>query len=159
MIMIRQFSAGGVVYKKEGGQILFLICKSSDPVAKSPWCLPKGWLDDAADGIPGPRTLGKIKASPGEVEQAALREVQEEGGIEARVINRLGYEKYVYTDEQKQRIFKIVIFYLMEFVRDLPEGFGFETSEIKWADINEAKDLLKSRKGEYELIIKAAAFL
>jgi 8-oxo-dGTP pyrophosphatase MutT (NUDIX family) len=157
--MIRQFCAGGLVYKKENSETLFLICKSSNPLAKSPWCLPKGWLDDDPGDAPGPRTLGKIRATPEEVEASALREVCEEGGVEAKIISRLGSEKFMFTDDNKQLVFKFVTFFLMAYIRDIPEGFGSETSEIRWVKVDEAAELLKKRKGEYELIVKAQSLI
>jgi predicted NUDIX family NTP pyrophosphohydrolase len=53
--MIRQFSAGGVVYKKEAGNTLFLLKRNSlSPgyYASGEWSLPKGWLDDSGPDQP-----------------------------------------------------------------------------------------------------------
>jgi 8-oxo-dGTP pyrophosphatase MutT (NUDIX family) len=155
--MTRQFCAGGVVYKKIGKQILFLIRRSSPPYDE--WNLPKGWLDDADEGIPGPKTTGEVRASVADMEEAALREVREEGGVEAKIISRLGYEKYVFTDEQKQRHFKIVTFFLMEYLRDIPAGFGYETAEIKWVDLPDSLMLLKKRPRQADLVAAAAKLL
>ena len=47
----------------------------------------------------------------------------------------------------------------MEFVKNNPEGFGSETSEIAWKNIDEATALLSGRKGEIELIKKAATLI
>ena len=124
-----------------------------------PWCLPKGWLDDAGPGLPGPFTLGQKKATSTEVEQSALREVREESGIEAKIIERLGTEQFFFVDRNKEKVFKTVIFFLMEYVRDLPEGFDFETSEIRWVTADEALLLLKPRPGESALITKASLII
>jgi ADP-ribose pyrophosphatase YjhB (NUDIX family) len=156
--MIRKFSAGGVVYKKSADQILFLIRQSTFSPSFSPfsaWSLPKGWLDDAAPGQPGPLTLGLKRASPAEIEQTALREVREETGVEAKIIGRLGTDQFFFTDEKKQKVFKTVIFFLMEYIRDLPEGFGPETSQVNWVDVDTACNLLAKRKGECKLIRQA----
>jgi hypothetical protein len=49
-------------------------------------------------------------------------------------------------------VLKFVTFYLMEYARDLPEGFGSETEEVLWLPFDEAvkklnyqteKDVLK----------------
>lgn len=160
--MIRHFSAGGVVYKKTSNQTLFLLRKSSPSsqlYSKKPWSLPKGWLDDAEPGQPGPKTLGAKRATSEEVEQVALREVREEAGVEAKIITRLGIDQFYFFDQSKQKIFKTVIYFLMEFVGNLPEGFGSETSEIAWKNAEEAVNLLSGRRGEIELIKKAATLV
>ncbi|OGD10655.1 hypothetical protein A2397_00090 [Candidatus Amesbacteria bacterium RIFOXYB1_FULL_44_23] len=157
--MVRHFSAGGIVYRKLNSQFQFLVCKSSNQFMKDPWCLPKGWLDDASDGIPGPKTLGTSRASTAEVEETALREVREEAGVEARIVQRLGSVQYVFSLADNQKVFKTIIFFLMEYLRDLPEGFGYETSEIVWVDASEACRLLKNRKGECDLIKKALSVI
>lgn len=152
--MIRHFSAGGVVYKKDGSEVLFLIkLNSGEPKV---WCLPKGWLDDAALGVPGPRTLGKIRATTQEVRDTALREVREETGVEAKIISRLGENKFIFLNEQKEKVFKTVIYFLMQYVADLPAGFDYETSAIKWVTLDRARELLKQRRGEFALIETAA---
>jgi 8-oxo-dGTP pyrophosphatase MutT (NUDIX family) len=160
--MIRHFSAGGIVYNKVSGQTLFLLRKSNPTTSfysAINWSLPKGWLDDEAPGRPGPKTLGQKRATTEEVEQVALREVREETGVEAKIISRLGTDQFYFVDQNKQKVFKTVIYFLMEFVRYLPEGFGSETSEIAWKDLVEASNLLRRRKGELELIKKAAALI
>lgn len=91
--MKREFSAGGVVFKKqENGEILWLITKTA-PNTKffnSYWRLPKGWIDDKDNGkSPGPIASGAVKATEKELEKAALREVREEGGINAKIIRKL----------------------------------------------------------------------
>ena len=46
--MMREFSAGGVVFKKAKSKVLWLVAKSS-PSKKYPgdiYRLPKGWVDD-----------------------------------------------------------------------------------------------------------------
>jgi hypothetical protein len=46
----------------------------------------------------------------------------------------------------------------MEWTRDLPEGFGYETSEIAWLPYDEAKDRLKY-PGEKKILEKAKGIL
>ncbi len=160
--MIRQFSAGGVVYKKEAGKILFLLKRNSltpGYYASGEWSLPKGWLDDAGLDQPGPKTLGLKRATSEEMQSAALREVREETGVEAKIINRLGTVRFFFVDHHREKVLKTVIFFLMEYQADFPESFSSETSEIKWVSLNEAADLLVKRKGEYEIIKKAADIL
>ncbi|MBI3443130.1 NUDIX domain-containing protein [Candidatus Woesebacteria bacterium] len=129
----REFSAGGVVYKND----LWLITKSapSELYPKGFWRLPKGWINEGEN-----------------LEEAALREVREEAGIKAKIISKIGTEKYFLTFRGK-RILKFVTFYLMEWVRDLPDGPGFETEKIEWLPFDEAYKKL-SHRGEKEILRK-----
>lgn len=158
--MKREFSAGGIVFKKiqlqnERLQVLYLLAKSS-PSPEYPnaiWRLPKGWIDDKDNGKnPGPIASGERKASEEELQTAALREVQEEAGVEATILKKIGTETY-FLKHDGERVMKFVTFYLMEWEKDLPEGFGFETSEIGWFEFDEARKLLKS-SGEKKMIEK-----
>jgi 8-oxo-dGTP pyrophosphatase MutT (NUDIX family) len=160
--MIRQFSAGGVVFRKKDNQIEFLLKKNtfSKPYPGSnEWSLPKGWLDDAGPDQPGPFALGQKKATHEEVEVAALREVREETGVEAKIISRIGTDQFFFVDHHHEKVFKTVIFFLMLYIKDLPEGFSSETSEVKWVSFDEACQLLQKRKGECEIIKKAKNLL
>src|SRR4030066_2038673 len=86
MLMKIEVSAGGVVYKrslrpsglrKVKNKVEFLIAQHS---GHHRWVLPKGWID------PG-----------GTKEQTAVREVKEEGGVEAEIENYLGEFTIFYT--------------------------------------------------------------
>lgn len=147
------------MYKKVGNEVFFLLRQSS-PSPKYPnsgvWSLPKGWLDDDADGqSPGPMTLGKKRASEDQIQTAALKEVEEEGGVRAKIVSRLGTIQFFFVDQNREKVLKTVIFYLMEYTNDLSEGFGSETSAVNWVSAEQAKVILKKRKGEAELISKA----
>ena len=157
--LVREFAAGGVVFKKDKGEILWLVTNET-PGPGFPdniWRLPKGWLDDEDEKTPGPLAKGKRKATQEEIEEAALREVKEEGGVEAKVIFKLGTEKY-FINIKGERILKFVTFFLMEWVRDLPEGFGRETQEIAWLEFEEAERKL-SYKREKDILAKASTRL
>jgi len=149
--MKREFSAGGVVFRKPsklGTQfsIEWLVAKSS-PNKVFPndyWSLPKGWLDDIQQGRePGPLASGKKKAIEEEIRSAAIREVKEEGGVGVKIIKKLGSEKYFFTFEG-ERILKFVTFYLMEWTNDLPEGPGFETETVEWLSYDKARKKLSN---------------
>lgn len=159
--MIRQFSAGGVVYKTDGSKPLFLLCLSSpSSLFSSSWGLPKGWLDDVDNGNqPGPLTLGEKRATTNDIRETALREVREETGVEAKIISRLGNDQFYFTDREGQKVFKTVIFFLMKYERDIPEGFGSETSEIRWADLETAVQLLGKKRGQCSILNQAAKII
>ena len=100
---------------------------SSKAFPNSVWRLPKGWLDNEGGGKPpGPLAIGERKVSEEELQKASIREVKEEGGIEAKVVEKTGTERYFFTFEN-EKLLKFVTFYLMEMVGHLREGFGFET--------------------------------
>lgn len=118
----REFSAGGVVYKKEDGQILWLICKHS---GYHKWVLPKGLVDE------GEKT-----------EEAAVREVEEECGIKTKIIAKIPKsEKYIYT-MNGVKIFKMVNYFLMEFVSGDIVNHDFEMEEVSWLEFEEAVEKL-----------------
>jgi 8-oxo-dGTP pyrophosphatase MutT (NUDIX family) len=108
------------------------------------WALPKGLI------------------GPGEKpEETALREVAEETGVEARVVEKLGDVRYVYT-WAGERVFKVVSFYLLRYSRgrlgDLPPETAFEVAEARWLPLEEAPRLL-AYKGERVMAEKALASL
>lgn len=163
--MNREFSSGGVVYRKFQNpnskfQIKWLVTKSTPSKLRprSTWRLPKGRLDDEGKGKKsGPLARGERKASEREIQDAAVKEVREEGGVRARIIDKIGTEKYYFT-WQGEKILKFVTYYLMEWIADLPEGFGFETSEVAWLPYEEARMRLK-HTGEKKVLDKAGQVL
>ena len=90
----RLVSAGGVVYRREHGQLEVILCGRNKPVM---WALPKGTPNSG-------ETL----------EQTALREVREETGLEVAIIAPLGNINYWFSrDEDGVKYNKTVYFYLM----------------------------------------------
>lgn len=157
--LVREFAAGGVVFKKDKGEILWLVTNET-PGPGFPdniWRLPKGWLDDEDEKTPGPLAKGKRKATQEEIEEAALREVKEEGGVEAKIVLKLGTEKY-FINIEGERILKFVTFFLMEWERNLAEGFGWETQEVAWLEFEDAVNKL-SYKREKDILTKASTRL
>ncbi len=85
-------SAGGVVYRQDAGTLLIALCGRT---RSGTWNLPKGTPD-----------LGET------VEQTALREVQEETGLEVEIERPLGSIEYWFT-KQSKTFHKVVHFFLM----------------------------------------------
>jgi 8-oxo-dGTP pyrophosphatase MutT (NUDIX family) len=114
------------------------------PAGKDPgvWALPKGIIGD------GERP-----------ELTALREVEEETGVQGRLLGKLGDIRYVYT-WAGERVFKVVSFYLLRYSRgrlgDLPPATAHEVAEVRWLPLEEAPRLL-AYKGEREMAEKALA--
>jgi len=152
----RQFSSGGVVFKRNGDDIFWLITRSSpsDLFPETFWRLPKGWIDNESPDVPGPMASGKVKADEKSLQNSALREVSEEAGVKAKIIQKIGTEKYFFNHPTVGQIFKFVTFYLMEWVSDLPQGHDEETSEVVWLNFDEAYKKL-SFSGEKQIFKKA----
>lgn len=139
--MRREFSAGGIVYKKIQdsrikNQFLWLIRRpkpNKDYRGNLGWSFPKGWVDEGE-----------------KLEGTAVREVREEGGVEARVVKKLPTIKIFFKDKG-ETVMKFITYFVMEWERDLPEGPGWETEEAKWVTKEEALEML-AFKNEKELL-------
>jgi 8-oxo-dGTP pyrophosphatase MutT (NUDIX family) len=134
----REFSAGGVVVRRIRGEWKLAAIR---PAGKDKvWALPKGLI---GAGEPAADT--------------ALREVAEETGVQARLLEKLGDVRYVYTWEG-ERVFKVVSFFLLRYVRgrldDLPDAYRHEVAEARWLPLEEAPRLL-TYKGEREMAERA----
>ena len=121
------------------------------------WRLPKGWIDNEDKDSPGPIARGDKRAKEDELVSAALREVREEGGIEAKIVKKIGTTSFSYNASRGKTL-KFVTFYLMGWVRDLPEGTDTETVEVVWLPFKEAYKRL-SFQGEKEVLEKAKDLL
>jgi mutator protein MutT len=107
-------------------------------------------------GANGQRVLGLPKGhvDPGETpEQAATREVREETGIEAELVEKLGDVRYFYQ-RGGRRIFKRVTFYLFAFRSGSTEDHDDEVEEVRWMGLAEAAQAL-SYDGEREMAARA----
>ena len=160
ILITREFSSGGVVFKKDNGKILWLIRKTaaSELYPETHWMLAKGRIDDIDGDLPGPMASGKIKANEESLQKAALREVGEETGVEAKIVKKIETIMYSFTDTVRGKILKFVTFFLMEYIKDKPEGFDWETSEIAWLPFDEALETLSFR-GEKSVLKKAKELL
>ena len=141
--MKREFSAGGVVVRRLRGRWWVAAIRPNGK-REGTWALPKGLID------------------PGETGAAtAVREVGEETGLEARLEQKLGDVRYVYT-RGGERIFKVVSFFLLRYtsgrIGDLPPGMEREVAEVRWLPLEEAPRLL-AYGGEREMAKRALASL
>ena len=118
----REFSAGGVVYKKDGAKVLWLVCQHS---GYHKWVLPKGLIDAGE-----------------KAEETAVREVAEECGIKTKIIAKIpDPEKYIYT-MNGVKIFKLVQYFLMEYISGDIANHDFEMEAVEWLDYDAARSLL-----------------
>ncbi|MFQ6120629.1 MAG: NUDIX domain-containing protein, partial [Methanosarcinales archaeon] len=104
--MRREFSAGGIVYKKRKGQrakdkdeVLWLVAQHSHHKG---WVFPKGLIGDHKSGETS--------------EETAIREVKEETGVKAKIIKKLKNPAQYFYTFQGEKILKTVYYYLMEYV-------------------------------------------
>ncbi|MEX2007325.1 MAG: NUDIX domain-containing protein [Candidatus Levyibacteriota bacterium] len=122
-----EFSAGGVVYKKEDGKTFILVAQHS---GHHGWVFPKGLIDK-----------GEKK------EEAAIREVEEETGIKAKILKPLSPIEFWYVFEGEKRK-KRVYYFLMECVGGNVEKHDKEMEKVEWLPKEEVENRLtyKSEK-------------
>lgn len=153
---VREFSAGGVVLKRLHGEWHIAVIepetRNGDPedrvdikpgakLTPKPlvYALPKGAIDD------GERP-----------EDTAAREVFEETGIRVQRIKKLTDIKYFYVRSWggRERVFKIVSFYLFRYrsgkLGDIAPEMRVEVRRTLWMPLHEAPKKL-SYKGEREI--------
>ena len=120
-----QISAGGVVYRRVDDRTEVVIVLV---VPEMRWQLPKGVIDD-----------GETK------EQAALREVREEAGVDAEVVEFLDTSEYWFTvarDGEVMRCHKFVHFFLMKYLGGDVNDHDHEVAEARWVEVETALDML-----------------
>jgi len=139
----REFSAGGVVFREteDGPQCVVIVPSRAAANGSKVLALPKGHPD------------GDESAA-----QAALREVREETGVEARVVERLGDVRYWYQREGR-RIVKVVAFFLLQHEAGDPERHvDHEIDEARWMPLDQASREL-THAGEREIAALALSRL
>ena len=94
--VVDETSAGGLVVDVQNGQAMAAVIARRNRGSRLEWCLPKGHLE----GSETPQ-------------EAAVREISEETGIEGRVLRHLASIDYWFTGDQ-HRVHKVVHHYLLE---------------------------------------------
>ncbi len=137
---VKEFSAGGVIYRKTGEDFEVALIH-----VRNRWGLPKGHVEE------GER-----------VEEAALREVREETGLEGKLLRKLGDIGYSYRDKNQDRelvrIYKRVHFYLLRYVRGDVRDHDHEADDARWFPIEQAIKQLKFAT-ERKMVHRALAML
>jgi 8-oxo-dGTP pyrophosphatase MutT (NUDIX family) len=82
-----------------------------------------------------------------------MREVREEAGVEARLVEDLGEVRYFYA-RGGRRIAKLVEFFLLEYVSGHPDEHDHEVEEARWMPLEEAARQL-TYQGEREMVARA----
>ena len=118
---MREFSAGGLVVRRFHGRP-WLACirvKGGEVLA-----LPKGHID------------------PGEsAAEAATREVREETGLDATLVEKLEDVRYWYR-RSDARVFKVVSFYLFRYRAGSVRDHDHEVDSAEWVPLADAPLLL-----------------
>jgi 8-oxo-dGTP pyrophosphatase MutT (NUDIX family) len=113
----RAVSAGGVVLRKgESGTEVVICGRSSDGV----WGLPKGTLDEGES-----------------LEQAAVREVSEETGLQVEIVRKVGVVEYWFAREGV-RYHKWVHHYLMRATGGDTANHDAEHDRVEWLAVEKA---------------------
>jgi 8-oxo-dGTP diphosphatase len=109
-----QFSAGGVVYKKENDQTFILVSQHSQHHG---WVFPKGFIGDHVEGE--------------RKEETALREVKEETGAEGKIVRALNPVTYWFMLEG-EKVRKTVYYFIMEYVGGDITKHDHEMENVEW---------------------------
>lgn len=134
-----EYSAGGVVYRANGEGYEFVAVQRA---RHGDWSLPKGHIEAGESH-----------------EQAALREVKEETGIDARIVSLIGEVVYFYRRPRQGGLTrKTVYHFLMEASSHELCGPNWEVSEARWVPIAQADSLL-SYENDKRIINQARAIL
>lgn len=133
-----EHSAGGAVYKRENGQVLWLVQVRA---GYGYWQIPKGHLEKGESAA-----------------EAAVREVTEESGITARFIAALSPMEYSYMVEGTRR-HKKVEWFLMEYVSGSTDNF--DPKEVSAAAFVPFADALQRIEflSEKDILIEANQFI
>jgi len=138
--MNKEFSAGAVIFKKEGLDILFLVIYSK---RNGIWGFPKGHLEKNETD-----------------KEAAIREIKEETGISDLKFMEGFEEKTIYETVSRrppfkgQRIEKYVTYFLCETTGQDVGVDGREISDYKFLPLDEAGKLI--RFGNLKEILRRA---
>jgi 8-oxo-dGTP pyrophosphatase MutT (NUDIX family) len=137
MRSVEQVSAGGVVFRGSGSDAEIVIIKT---VPEDRWQLPKGLIDRGETA-----------------EQAALREVREESGIDAELvapIERIQYWFVAAYSGERRKYHKFVHFFLMRFAGGDVSRHDDEVSEARWVTFDDALQML-AFPNERDVVTKA----
>jgi 8-oxo-dGTP pyrophosphatase MutT (NUDIX family) len=131
--VIREFSAGGLVIRNMRGRPHLATVLVKDGTVHA---LPKGNIEAGEKGV-----------------DTAVREVREETGLEAKVVEKLGDVKYWYVRKWSdgERVFKVVSFFLLRYVSgSLRDYQRAEVDGAKWIPLEDAPKVLGYR-GERDM--------
>ena len=127
--MIREFSAGGVTVRNFHGRPFVAAVRVKGGTVLA---LPKGQIDK------GERAA-----------EAAAREVREEAGVTAELVEKLGDIRYWYQRDG-ERVLKVVSFFLFRYRSGTVRDHDHEVDSAEWVPLEAAPSLLAYR-GEKQM--------
>lgn len=119
-----EFSAGGVVYKKEKGILFILLAQHG---LHHGWVFPKGLIGD---------TIANESK-----EATAVREVKEETGVDAEIEEPLEPVSYWYQFESK-KIKKTVYYFVMKCIGEDFSSRDDEMEQVEWISFDNVQKRL-----------------
>ena len=140
-MMNKEFSAGAIIYKKDGGRPLFLLVYSN---RNKIWGFPKGHIE------------------PGESEkEAAIRETREEiGSLDLRFVDGFREEDIYKATSNRgeykgQAIEKHSVYFLCEYLGGEIAFLEEEITDSRWLPLEDAQQLLSF--GSLKTLLEKAA--
>jgi 8-oxo-dGTP pyrophosphatase MutT (NUDIX family) len=133
--MPSEFSAGGVVMNDDN-EIVVIVPTRRAANGSKVLALPKGHPD------------GRESSA-----EAALREVREEAGVDAEIVDSLGEVRYWYQ-RGGRRIAKSVEFFLLRYVSGDVGDHDHEVEHARWVPATEALETL-TYAGERDMVRRA----
>jgi 8-oxo-dGTP pyrophosphatase MutT (NUDIX family) len=127
--MIREFSAGGVVIRNLRGRPHVAVVRVRDEIL----ALPKGHPEKGESS-----------------QDAALREVREETGLDVTPVEKLGDIRYWYARDG-DRVLKVVSFFLFRYRSGRLADHDHEVEEALWIPLEEAPERL-AYKSEKDIV-------
>jgi 8-oxo-dGTP pyrophosphatase MutT (NUDIX family) len=126
-----EFSAGGVVVRD--GRCIVIVPTRRAADGSRVLALPKGHPDGSESAA-----------------DAALREVREETGVDAALVEKLGDIRYWYM-RGGRRIAKVVSFFLLDYISGELTDHDHEVEHAEWMPLEEAARRL-TYKGERDMV-------
>lgn len=135
-------SAGGIVFRKIGGRIQWLLIRTKNYKKTGFVKLSRCDLENEEGVYKFPK--GHLKENE-HLKQAAIREVEEEAQVKGEIICKIGSNDYVIVSKEKnEKIVKKVTFFLMRYVSESKSDYKDMEVVIgrEWLSYDEAIEKL-----------------